>query len=1153
MKRVQQTRMSMPNMYNQQQYSGHSTINNRPPPPMRPPNYVRQFTQRGFLCNQFNHVRGPMNYTLPAPLPPNHPTQPPLPPNRSLGPFIPPAPYHMPHPPPPHFQPPPPPQEDKVPIHIEAKPPPPSTTEKWWLSELQSMKDTDPLKFQLQKLIQEDWFIGLSTIQQIECWQHKMELKSQKLNQDTNKLHSKNLEKLDKSSKTKTTEILPDIENKVQSIECLSQQDVEIPKWELTLGEDVCATRQQFKIHYEKLVKKAEVFNEQYKEWQKQFHDWKNRHKTHPNQAQFFQYESQWKHWEEEMLKQTNSNKANMERLQYNISAINKHIEDQEAKQKPNMCHERYEAKEEKTVLIPPPFKPPIMSPSNSCKQKNEPENPNWNNFSKASNTNIVRPFHTNSFKHEQSQNYSTVHSSKNKRLSNPGHQFSKVSTEIYHSRHPSPAPLHSRKRVQRFPFHNHTRTSHLQQDNKTLRGTSLPHSQNYIPSTNIQHTNTFPEHNQLSKGQNWAPDNPSRHRDLQTTSQASQQLATDALLSETNLQKLKFQLASIIPAQDDKTKSLPGTLINTETEKSDIKSAVFEKAKELSTEDLNNLLSAVHTVSQNSNSKYDEHHANPRNMGENLSISASSNSINIQSLGDNDTSYDQLLEKYLKMDPDLERELVLRTMRDNMLMEEAKAIDPTYLEDLNSSSLNYEQEIPDPTEMGRQSSGFYSPHFPRDILHQEDGYKKGQSLAMDYENEDFPRYDKAQNIGFTRRNERNISPRFYNQNKSHDEFNERKRDNEYGENSNIHNFTGFNNRTPKTNEKNRSFNSWRRDIDTANCTFKQKTSAPKLCRPVSRTSAEDILCLPGRLSRPKKIAVILRGLPGSGKTYVAKVLRDKENEHNISSRVLSLDDYFITESEKSVKDPDTGKMVKQKIFEYEHEPEMEQTYRASLLKSFKKTLDDGFFTFVILDSINEKVEHFFEFYQAAEQHGFNVFVAELQSDVDVCFNRNVHKRTRKEIEALQSVWQETPPDLKQLDLSFFIKNSQITEVNMEDASDTEGDIMKTNLSPVDQQLVEVPKSKWENESATAKLDQLDGIKKSVAIKRSMEDFLSVTDDYNSRHSAPGKKRVRWADIDAEESQKRMREVGFVVGQTNWTKMMDKGQGQKALNQTKLF
>ncbi|XP_078482548.1 uncharacterized protein LOC100179562 [Ciona intestinalis] len=385
--------------------------------------------------------------------------------------------------------------------------------------------------------------------------------------------------------------------------------------------------------------------------------------------------------------------------------------------------------------------------------------------------------------------------------------------------------------------------------------------------------------------------------------------------------------------------------------------------------------------------------------MGENLNISASTNSINIQSSGDNDTSYDQLLQKYLKMDPDLERELVLRTMRDNMLMEEARAIDPTYLEDLNSSSLNYEQEIPDPTQMGTQSSGFYSPHLPQDILHQQDGYKKGQrNLAMDYENEDFPRYEKTPNIEYTRRDERNISPRFYNQNKSHDEFNERKRDNDHRENSYIHNFTGFINRTHRINERNRSLNSWRRDIETATCTNVQKTPTPKLCRTVSRTSAEDILCLPGRLSRPKKIAVLLRGLPGSGKTYVAKVLRDKENDHNISSRVLSLDDYFITESEKSVKDPDTGKMIKQKIFEYEHEPEMEQPYRASLLKSFKKTLDDGFFTFVILDSINEKVEHFFEFYQAAEQHGFNVFVAELQSDVDVCINRNVHKRIGKRL-----------------------------------------------------------------------------------------------------------------------------------------------------------
>lgn len=36
----------------------------------------------------------------------------------------------------------------------------------------------------------------------------------------------------------------------------------------------------------------------------------------------------------------------------------------------------------------------------------------------------------------------------------------------------------------------------------------------------------------------------------------------------------------------------------------------------------------------------------------------------------------------------------------------------------------------------------------------------------------------------------------------------------------------------------------------------------------------EDILCLPGRTTRPQQIVVIVRGLPGSGKTYVSKLLK---------------------------------------------------------------------------------------------------------------------------------------------------------------------------------------------------------------------------------------------------------------------------------------
>lgn len=51
----------------------------------------------------------------------------------------------------------------------------------------------------------------------------------------------------------------------------------------------------------------------------------------------------------------------------------------------------------------------------------------------------------------------------------------------------------------------------------------------------------------------------------------------------------------------------------------------------------------------------------------------------------------------------------------------------------------------------------------------------------------------------------------------------------------------------------------------------------------------------------------------------------------------------------------------------------MEDTYRSSMLKTFKKTLDDGFFPFIILDSINDRVKHFEQFWSAAKTKGFEV------------------------------------------------------------------------------------------------------------------------------------------------------------------------------------
>lgn len=41
-----------------------------------------------------------------------------------------------------------------------------------------------------------------------------------------------------------------------------------------------------------------------------------------------------------------------------------------------------------------------------------------------------------------------------------------------------------------------------------------------------------------------------------------------------------------------------------------------------------------------------------------------------------------------------------------------------------------------------------------------------------------------------------------------------------------------------------------------------------------------------------------MRGIPGSGKSYIAKMIKDKEQEMGGSARILSIDDYYMTEDD---------------------------------------------------------------------------------------------------------------------------------------------------------------------------------------------------------------------------------------------------------------
>ncbi|XP_017881456.1 uncharacterized protein LOC108625723 isoform X2 [Ceratina calcarata] len=329
-----------------------------------------------------------------------------------------------------------------------------------------------------------------------------------------------------------------------------------------------------------------------------------------------------------------------------------------------------------------------------------------------------------------------------------------------------------------------------------------------------------------------------------------------------------------------------------------------------------------------------------------------------------------------------------------------------------------------------------------------------------------------------------------------------------------------------------------------------------ELAKTPNCTMVDDLLCPPGRQNRPPKVAIILRGPPGSGKSFVAKLIKDKEVEQGGSApRILSLDDYFLAEKEIETTD-DNGKKVTVKEMVYEYEEAMEQSYVTSLVKAFKKNITDGFFNFIILDCINEKISDYEEMWSFAKTKGFKVYVCEMEMDLQICLKRNIHNRTEDEINRIIDYFEPTPSYHQKLDVNALLQEQAIEEVQMEDTEEVQEKPVPQNEDSQDSQddALLTGVSKWERMEAEDKLDRLDGLarKKNEGKVQTMKDFLQVPDYYNMEDTS-GKKRVRWADLEERKEQEKMRAVGFVVGHTNWDRMMDPTKGGSALTRTKFF
>ncbi|XP_015689477.1 YLP motif-containing protein 1 isoform X2 [Oryza brachyantha] len=321
----------------------------------------------------------------------------------------------------------------------------------------------------------------------------------------------------------------------------------------------------------------------------------------------------------------------------------------------------------------------------------------------------------------------------------------------------------------------------------------------------------------------------------------------------------------------------------------------------------------------------------------------------------------------------------------------------------------------------------------------------------------------------------------------------------------------------------------------------------------ISVINASNLFKQPLHGSRPDHIVIILRGLPGSGKSYLAKALRDLEVENGRNApRIHSMDDYFMIEVEKKVEDNEGSKssntskgrkQLTKKVIEYCYEPEMEETYRSSMLNAFKKTLDEGSFTFVIVDDRNLRVADFAQFWASAKKSGYEVYLLEAPyKDPTGCAARNVHGFTVDDVKKMAADWEEAPPLYLRLDIHSLFHDDNLQEHSIQEVDMDTEDVDDVNNAATSTEAENTQKSeslenghdqeagqKWDSPED----DDLDGYKELGQSKWSKdfdEDIEKSEHAEGSTRALSGlaktygthRKTVSWGD--------RLEKGGFSIG-----------------------
>jgi len=203
---------------------------------------------------------------------------------------------------------------------------------------------------------------------------------------------------------------------------------------------------------------------------------------------------------------------------------------------------------------------------------------------------------------------------------------------------------------------------------------------------------------------------------------------------------------------------------------------------------------------------------------------------------------------------------------------------------------------------------------------------------------------------------------------------------------------------------------------------------APSAAQPPAPTTlvvvdARDLFLEPGRRTRPGKLVVVLRGLPGSGKSSMAKRLKDLEARHRPGApglRVMSIDDYYTQETTETVTNPATGRPETVVRVAYEWEDDMEDAYRASLSKAMARHLQGTGHPVAIVDDWCPTAASLDLYAKHAHEAQAEMYVVECGgrdpvANFDIYVGRTTHPIPRTAMEAMRDRWEVLPPRFKLL------------------------------------------------------------------------------------------------------------------------------------------